>query len=137
MIPNLPQDYIIGHEPIGVVEEIGPEVRKVNMRDRVIIPFNVSRGEGYYCKHGLTSQCDNSNPYGESSAYSMRYNGRDITNENVNLRTGQAPVIPYMRHLYNLLVEGKVDLSDIITYKLPLDEAEHNYEVFDTKTEDV
>lgn len=69
MVPNLPTDYIIGHEPMGIVEEAGPEVTKVKKGDRVIIPFNVSCGECFYCKHGLTSQCDNSNPHGQSGAY--------------------------------------------------------------------
>jgi len=69
MIPNLPRNYIIGHEPMGIVEEAGPEVRELKKGDRVVVPFNVSCGECYYCKHGLTSQCDNSNPHGESGAY--------------------------------------------------------------------
>lgn len=69
MIPNLPENYIIGHEPMGVVEETGSAVIKVKKGDRVIIPFNVSCGECYYCKHDLTSQCDNSNPHGECGAY--------------------------------------------------------------------
>lgn len=45
MVPNLPQDYIIGHEPMGIVEEVGPEVTKLKKGDRVIVPFNVSCGE--------------------------------------------------------------------------------------------
>lgn len=44
MIPNMPTDYVIGHEPMGVVEEVGPEVTKLKKGDRVIIPFNVSCG---------------------------------------------------------------------------------------------
>ena len=52
------------------------------------------------------------------------------------LKTGQAPVIPYMPFLYELANEGKVDMADIITHVLPLDDAKHGYEVFDTKTED-
>jgi len=323
MVPNLAQDYIIGHEPMGIVEEIGPEVTKVKKGDRVIVPFNVACGECYYCKHDLTSQCDNSNPHGQSGAYfgysetfggypggqaeymrvpygnftpflipessevedeklvllsdamttaywsvdnagvkpgdtvivlgcgpvgllaqkfawykgakrviavdyidyrlqhakktnkvdivnfeqhensgeylreithggadvvidcvgmdgkmtpleflgtglklqggalgafvmasqavrkggtiqvtgiyGMRYNGfplGDIMNRNVNIRTGQAPVIPYMQFLYDLLEKGEIDPSDIITHKLPLEQAEHGYEIFDTKTDD-
>ncbi|MBA4602347.1 zinc-dependent alcohol dehydrogenase [Thermoactinomyces mirandus] len=69
MIPNLPENYIIGHEPMGVVEETGPEVTKVKKGDRVIIPFTVACGECFYCKHQLESQCDHSNPYGESGGY--------------------------------------------------------------------
>lgn len=320
MIPNTPQNYIIGHEPLGIVEETGPAVTNVKKGDRVIIPFNVSCGECYYCKHDLTSQCDNANPHGQSGAYfgysetfggypggqaeymrvpfgnftpfripddcevedeklallsdaaptaywsvdhagvkegdtviilgcgpigllaqkfawlkgakrviavdyvdyrldhakrhnnveivnfehhqntgeylkeitqggadvvidcvgmdgkmtpleylatgaklqggsmgaiviatqairkggtiqltggyGARYNAfplGDIFNRNVDIKTGQAPVIPYMPHLYKLIVEGKVDLSDIITHILPLDQAERGYEIFDTK----
>lgn len=69
MVPNLPTDYIIGHEPVGVVEEAGPAVTKVKKGDRVIIPFNVACGECWFCKHQLTSQCDRSNPHGEIGGF--------------------------------------------------------------------
>jgi S-(hydroxymethyl)glutathione dehydrogenase / alcohol dehydrogenase len=323
MVPNLPQGFVIGHEPMGIVEEVGPEVTKLKKGDRVIVPFNVSCGECFYCKHDLTCMCDNSNPHGENGGffgysetfggypggqaeymrvpygnftpfripedcevedeklvlmadamgtaywsvenagvkkgntviilgcgpvgllaqkfawlhgaerviavdyidyrlehakkhnkvetvnfeqydntgeylrdlthggadividcvgmdgkmtplefvgtgvklqsgalgafamatqavrkggmiqvtgvYGGRYNGfpfGDIMNRNINIRTGQAPVIPYMPTLYKLIVENKVDPSDIVTHKLPLDQAAHGYEIFDTKTDD-
>jgi S-(hydroxymethyl)glutathione dehydrogenase/alcohol dehydrogenase len=323
MIPNAPTDYVIGHEPMGVVEEVGPEVTKLKKGDRVIIPFNVSCGHCWYCTHDLTSQCDNSNPHGEmggffgytettggyaggqaeymrvpfgnstpfkipencemedeklvlladaagtaywsvdhagvkdgdtvivlgcgpvgllaqkfawlkgakrviavdyidyrlehakktnkvetvnfeqhdntgeylwevtkggadvvidavgmdgkmtpleflatglklnggtmsalviasqavrkggtiqvTGVYGGRYNAfplGDLFQRNIDLKMGQAPVIPYMPFLYNLFAEGKVDPSDIITHVLPLDQAKHGYEVFDTKMED-
>ncbi|AKL83606.1 zinc-dependent alcohol dehydrogenase [Bacillus atrophaeus] len=322
MIPNFPEDYIIGHEPMGIVEEAGPDVHKVKKGDRVIIPFNVSCGECFFCKNQLESQCDNSNANGEmgayfgysdttggypggqaeymrvpyanftpfripddcevedeklvllsdamstaywsvdnagvkkgdtvmilgcgpvgllaqkfawlkgaerviavdyidyrlqhakrtnnveivnfeheqntgsylkeitqggadvvidcvgmdgkmspleflatglklhggsmgalvmaaqavrkcgtiqvTGAYGMRYNAfpfGDIFQRNVNIRTGQAPVIHYMPYLYKLIAEGKVDPGDIITHVLPLDQAKKGYEVFDTKTD--
>jgi S-(hydroxymethyl)glutathione dehydrogenase/alcohol dehydrogenase len=69
LVPNFPQDYIIGHEPLGIVEEVGPAVRNLKKGDRVIIPFNVSCGECFYCKIDLTSQCDNSNPHGDMGGY--------------------------------------------------------------------
>lgn len=56
------KDYVIGHEPMGIVIETGPEVTKVKKGDRVIIPFNISCGECFFCQHELESQCDNSNP---------------------------------------------------------------------------
>ncbi|WP_217608836.1 alcohol dehydrogenase catalytic domain-containing protein, partial [Bacillus sp. GbtcB15] len=34
------KDYVVGHEPMGIVEEVGPEVTKVKKGDRVVIPFN-------------------------------------------------------------------------------------------------
>ncbi|GKU24620.1 hypothetical protein CFB3_28250 [Clostridium folliculivorans] len=74
-----------------------------------------------------------------TGVYGGRYNAfplGDLINRNINIRTGQAPVIPYMPILYNLLTEGKIDPSDIITHRLPLDDAPHGYKAFDTKTED-
>ncbi|WP_065411110.1 zinc-dependent alcohol dehydrogenase [Pseudobacillus wudalianchiensis] len=322
LVPNMPTDYVIGHEPVGIVEEVGPGVTKVKKGDRVIIPFNVSCGECWYCQNDITSQCDNSNPHGDmggflgysettggyaggqaeylrvpfgnftpfkipdnceiedetlvlladaastaywsvdhagvkngdtvivlgcgpvgllaqkfawlkgaerviavdhlqyrlehakktnkveivnieqhentgnylkettrggadvvidctgmsgkmtpmeflasglklhggamsgiviasqavrkagtiqvTGVYGGRYNGfplGDIFQRNVDIRTGQAPVIPVMPHLYDMVTEGKVDIGDVITHILPLDQAKHGYEVFDTRTD--
>lgn len=322
MIPNFPENYIIGHEPMGIVEEVGPSVTKLQKGDRVIVPFNVSCGECWYCSHDMTSQCDNSNPNGDSGgmfgysetfggypggqaefmrvpfgnftpfkipencevedeklvlladavptaywsvdnagvkdgdtviilgcgpigllaqkfswlkgakrviavdfidyrlqhakrtnkveiinfeqhentgehlkeitgggadvvidcvgmdgkmtpleylasglklqggalgslviatqavrkfgtiqvtgAYGARYNAfplGDIFNRNLTLKTGQAPVIPYIPYLYKMITEGKVDPGDIVTHRLPLDQAEYGYKAFDTKTD--
>jgi S-(hydroxymethyl)glutathione dehydrogenase/alcohol dehydrogenase len=323
MVPNMPTDFIIGHEPMGIVEEVGPEVTNLKKGDRVIIPFNVSCGQCWYCTHALTSQCDNSNPHGDmggyfgysetaggyaggqaeymrvpygnftpfkipensevndeqlvllgdaastaywsvdhagvkagdtvivlgcgpvgllaqkfawlkgakrviavdyvnyrlqhakrtnnveivnfeqyentgsylkeitkggadividavgmdgkfsdmeflatglklhggsmgaiviasqavrkggtiqiTGAYGGRYNGfplGDLFQRNIDIKTGQAPVIPYMQHLYQLVSEQKVDIGDVVTHVLPLDQAKYGYEVFDTKTDD-
>lgn len=65
----LPIDYIIGHEPMGIVEEIGPNVTKVKKGDRVVIPFTAACGKCYYCNHHLASQCDNANPHYDSGGY--------------------------------------------------------------------
>lgn len=65
----LPIGYVIGHEPMGIVEEIGPEVRNVKKGDRVVIPFTVACGTCQYCTHHLESQCDNSNPHYDSGGY--------------------------------------------------------------------
>ena len=68
MVPGLPKDFVIGHEPLGIVEEVGPEVTRVKKGDRVVIPFSVSCGECYYCRHGLESQCDMANENDEIGA---------------------------------------------------------------------
>jgi threonine dehydrogenase-like Zn-dependent dehydrogenase len=49
---------ILGHEPMGVVEEVGAEVTHIKPGDRVVIPFNVSCGHCYTCEKGLQSQCE-------------------------------------------------------------------------------
>ena len=61
-----------------------------------------------------------------TSVYGGRYNGfplGDIFQRNVDIKTGQAPVIPYMPYLYNLISEGKVDPGDVVTHVLPIDQA--------------
>jgi threonine dehydrogenase-like Zn-dependent dehydrogenase len=49
---------ILGHEPMGIVEAVGPEVTQIKPGDRVVIPFNVSCGRCYMCEQHLYSQCE-------------------------------------------------------------------------------
>ncbi|CDO02105.1 Glutathione-independent formaldehyde dehydrogenase [Oceanobacillus picturae] len=65
----LPIGYTIGHEPMGIVEEVGPDVTKVKKGDRVVIPFTVACGSCPYCTNHQESQCDNSNPHYDSGGY--------------------------------------------------------------------
>ena len=52
------QGDILGHEAMGIVEEVGQEVDDLNPGDRVVIPFNIACGHCFICDHGLQSQCD-------------------------------------------------------------------------------
>lgn len=49
---------IIGHEAMGVVEEVGAQTGDLKVGDRVVIPFNISCGTCFMCDHGLQSQCE-------------------------------------------------------------------------------
>jgi threonine dehydrogenase-like Zn-dependent dehydrogenase len=49
---------VLGHEPIGIVEEVGSEVGHVSAGDRVVIPFNISCGHCWMCERGLFAQCE-------------------------------------------------------------------------------
>ncbi|MFE5521498.1 zinc-dependent alcohol dehydrogenase [Streptomyces virginiae] len=49
---------ILGHEPMGIVEEVGPDVTSLKPGDRVVIPFNISCGSCFMCDQGLQSQCE-------------------------------------------------------------------------------
>ena len=56
--PFLTPGDILGHEPMGIVEEIGSEVRQIKAGDRVVIPFNISCGSCWMCSRGLFAQCE-------------------------------------------------------------------------------
>lgn len=58
---------ILGHEGIGIIEEIGSNVRNFKVGDRVVIPSTIACGYCSYCRSGYHSQCDNSNPNGSSA----------------------------------------------------------------------
>jgi threonine dehydrogenase-like Zn-dependent dehydrogenase len=61
-VPTVRKGDIIGHEFVGVVEATGDAVTTVQRGDRVIVPFTISCGGCGYCKRGLVTLCDNSNP---------------------------------------------------------------------------
>jgi threonine dehydrogenase-like Zn-dependent dehydrogenase len=49
---------VLGHEAMGVVEEVGPEAGDLKVGDRVVVPFNISCGSCFMCTRGLQSQCE-------------------------------------------------------------------------------
>jgi threonine dehydrogenase-like Zn-dependent dehydrogenase len=56
--PFLDEGDILGHEPMGVVEEVGSEVEHIAKGDRVVIPFNISCGHCWMCDQKLFAQCE-------------------------------------------------------------------------------
>lgn len=56
--PYMHKGDVIGHEPMGIVEEVGSAVTNLRKGDRVVIPFNISCGNCYMCSQGLQSQCE-------------------------------------------------------------------------------
>ena len=63
-VPFMKPGDILGHEPMGIVEEVGPDVDKSKLKvgDRVVVPFPIACGECFFCKRQLYSCCDNTNP---------------------------------------------------------------------------
>jgi threonine dehydrogenase-like Zn-dependent dehydrogenase len=86
-IPTMHAGDILGHEFMGIAEDVGIGVSKLKRGDRVIVPFPIACGRCFFCEHQLWSCCDNSNPnarvaealYGYSGAglfgYSHMYGG--------------------------------------------------------------
>ena len=76
--PFMEEGDILGHEPMGIVEEVGPEVAHIKPGDRVVVPFNISCGHCYMCDMSLYSQCETTQvrEYGSGAAilgYSKLY----------------------------------------------------------------
>lgn len=64
-MPGMKPGTILGHEGVGVVEEVGPSVRNLQVGDRVVIPSTIACGYCSYCRAGYHAQCDNANPGGK------------------------------------------------------------------------
>ncbi|MEL4356609.1 MULTISPECIES: zinc-dependent alcohol dehydrogenase [unclassified Luteococcus] len=56
--PFLSRGDVLGHEFMGIVEEVGPEAGPLAVGDRVVVPFNISCGHCFMCTHGKQSQCE-------------------------------------------------------------------------------
>jgi threonine dehydrogenase-like Zn-dependent dehydrogenase len=61
-MPTMEKGDIMGHEFMGEVVEVGREVKKLKVGDRVVVPFPIACGKCFFCKRELWSCCDNSNP---------------------------------------------------------------------------
>lgn len=52
---------ILGHEFMGIVEEVGQDITNLKKGDRVVVPFPIACGHCYFCNHALMTHCENSN----------------------------------------------------------------------------
>jgi threonine dehydrogenase-like Zn-dependent dehydrogenase len=88
---------ILGHEPMGVVEEVGREVTHIRPGDRVVVPFNISCGECWFCARGLYSQCERT-----------RDEGRLARSASL-LRRGKGASLFGYTHLYGAVPGGQAE----------------------------
>src|SRR5438105_11825687 len=63
-MPGMRPGTILGHEGVGLVEQLGPDVRNLKIGDRVVIPSTIACGTCSYCRAGYFAQCDQANPNG-------------------------------------------------------------------------
>jgi threonine dehydrogenase-like Zn-dependent dehydrogenase len=68
-LPGFQDGTILGHEFVGVVDEVGEKVKNLLPGDRVLVPSTIACGYCAYCTEGLYAQCENANPVTHSTAY--------------------------------------------------------------------
>jgi threonine dehydrogenase-like Zn-dependent dehydrogenase len=71
LMPTMEDGDILGHEPMGIVEEVGNSVTKLKRGDRVVVPFTIACGKCWFCEQTLFSLCDNTNPNHEQAETAM------------------------------------------------------------------
>jgi threonine dehydrogenase-like Zn-dependent dehydrogenase len=84
---------ILGHEGVGVVEQVGDDVRNLEIGDRVVIPSTIACGSCSYCRAGYYAQCANANPNGPDAGTAF-FGGPEQTGPFDGLQAERAR-IPY------------------------------------------
>lgn len=77
-IPTMEAGDVLGHEFMGIVEEVGKGVSNLRRGDRVVIPFTIACGNCLFCKKKLWSACDNSNPNAHLMEAAYGYSGSGL-----------------------------------------------------------
>lgn len=121
----------IGHEFIGVVEEVGAEVRTLRPGQRVIAPYTFSDGTCGHCREGFPTLCLAGGFFGghQDGAIGMR----DVHIRNVRLTGGRAPVRNYIPELMDDVLARRLDPSPVVDLVVPLKEVAAGYTAMDER----
>jgi threonine dehydrogenase-like Zn-dependent dehydrogenase len=113
---GMSEGTILGHEGVGVVEEVGPQVRNLQEGDRVVIPSTIGCGYCSYCRAGYFAQCDNANPNGPQAGTAF-FGGPEITGPFDGLQAEYARIpYAYVNHVKlpeSVTDEQAIMISDI------------------------
>ncbi|GAQ85860.1 Sorbitol dehydrogenase [Klebsormidium nitens] len=115
-MPGMTKGDILGHEFMGIVQEVGPEVTKFKPGDKVVACFDLGCGQCFYCKRGLWSCCQVTNPSKEQEAM---YGDRTAGMHGYSAMTGayEGGQAEYARVIF----------ADVNLLKVPNDAADEKY----------
>ena len=102
LTPFLSRGDILGHEPMGIVEEVGSAVTSVAPGDRVVVPFVIACGECFMCERGLHTQCETTQVREQGSGAQL-YGYTELYG---SVPGGQAERMRILRADYNLMKVG-------------------------------
>ena len=109
-VPRAVPGITVGHEMVGVVEEVGAEVTHVKPGDRVTVNVETFCGECFFCQNGFVNNCTDPNG---------GVDGCDC------------------EEVLHLIEAGKIDTTPLITHRFPLNEIEEAYRIFENKLDGV
>jgi threonine dehydrogenase-like Zn-dependent dehydrogenase len=78
VIPTMKSGDVLGHEFMGEVVEVGPEVKNLAVGDWVVVPFTIACGRCFFCERELWSLCDNTNPNASIADIAYGYSGSGL-----------------------------------------------------------
>ena len=106
-MPGMVPGTILGHEGVGVVREVGAEVRNFKPGDRVVIPSTIGCGSCNYCRSGYFAQCDEANPNGKRAGTAF-FGGPAPTGPFHGLQAEKGPdaVVAYIKEHLPKVLDG-------------------------------
>ncbi len=114
-VPMMEPGDIIGHEPMGIVVEVGSDVKRVKKGDRVVVPFPIACGQCWFCESTMFSLCDRTNPKPENAIKQMGHAPAGIygySHLTGGIPGGQAELMRVINADANVLVVNNTDLAD-------------------------
>ncbi|MCG8925839.1 zinc-dependent alcohol dehydrogenase [Lentzea sp. CC55] len=111
-MPGMVEGTVLGHEAVGVVEEVGSAVRGFSPGDRVVIPSTIGCGTCSYCRAGYYAQCDTANPNGPAAGTCF-FGGPEATGP-VNGLQAEFARIPYAATTMVRIPDGVSDDQAIL-----------------------
>jgi threonine dehydrogenase-like Zn-dependent dehydrogenase len=128
-IPTMEEGDILGHEFMGEIVEVGPDVRDRKVGDRVVTAFPVALREAIMaCRNGGVVSV-----IGVYGGLIDKFPMGSFMNRSLTMRTGQCHVQRYWKKLLEHIEKGDIDPSFVITHPMALGEAPHGYDIFNNK----